>query len=300
MAILSTLTLDGDGTIGANVVHDAGTGSPFYTHGNDTPNGASSDWIANDTAETSTSAWFSLSNVNADFSSMDTLNIDVDVQSTGFSNDTCTLTARIFAADNDTGTPLTAETGNLATQADSTRTQRNVVFGSLTGTKTQWNGAYIRFSWTYAKVTGPDNAQLKLFGCDIDGTYTIGAQAFTLTAEAGSFTLSGQVATFGLTRKLTANAGSFTLSGQNALLKRSYADLVAQAGSFTLSGQDATFGLTRRLVAETGAFTLTGQNATLTYVGEEEEITRILCTRTLMYPNRLLSSGRLTVERTLL
>ena len=175
MAALTQLTLDADGTIGAVIVHDAGTGAPFYTHCNDAPNGVSSDWVGNDTSETTGEAWFRLSDVDTDFGSMDTLNIDVDVRADGFSNDTCSLTARIYTADNDTTTPLTNETGNLGTEADSTRTQRNVSFSGLAGSKAQWNGAYIRFTWTYTKQAGPDNAQLILFGCDIDGTYTAAA-----------------------------------------------------------------------------------------------------------------------------
>jgi uncharacterized alpha/beta hydrolase family protein len=123
-----------------------------------------------------------LSNVDADFSSMDTLNIDVDVLAVGFSNDTCTLTARIYDANNDTTNPLTNETGNLATQADSTRTQRNVSFAGLAGTKAQWDTAYIRFTWTYAKAAGPDNANLQLLGCDIDGTYTTSGPSIPVVA----------------------------------------------------------------------------------------------------------------------
>ena len=173
MATLNQLTLDADGTIDtANIDHDGGTGSPYFSHCNDTPDGVSTDFVQNDNGETSGKARFTLTNVNSDFGSMDSLNIDVDVQASGFSNDTCTLTARIFDADDEV-TPLTDESGNLGTDADSTRVQRNVAFAGLTGSKAQWDGAYIQFAWTYAKVAGPDNANLQLFGCDIDGAYTI-------------------------------------------------------------------------------------------------------------------------------
>ena len=193
MATLTQITLDADGTIAAVIEHDAGTGAPFFSHCNDAPNGVSTDWVGNDQSETTGEAWFRLSDVDADFDSMDTLNIDVDVRADGFSNDTCTLTARIYDANNDTTNPLTNETGNLGTQADSTRTQRNVAFAGLAGTKTQWNSAYIRFTWTYTKQAGPDNGQLKLFGCDIDGTYTPAAATFTgtMAASTPSVTASG-------------------------------------------------------------------------------------------------------------
>ncbi len=184
MATLDQLTLDADGAIDtANIEHDGGTGSPYFSHCNDAPDGVSSDFVQNDDGEMSGEAWFSLSNVNADFASMDTLNIDVDVQAVGFSNDTCTLTARVFAADDDTANPLTAETGNLGTDADGSRVQRNVVFGTLAGTKAQWDAAHVRFTWTYNKTGGPDNANLQLFGCDIDGTYTVVAPVVTAVGD---------------------------------------------------------------------------------------------------------------------
>lgn len=172
MATLTQLTLDADGTISAAIAAWDG-GAVFFSECNDVPDGGSSTYVQNDNTETSGTAWFSLSNVDADFGSMDTLNIDVDVWAeTAVSNDTITLTARIYDADNDTTNPLTAETGNLATDADTTRTQRNVSFASLAGNNTQWDAAYIRFTWTYTKTAGPDNANLRLYGLDIDGTYT--------------------------------------------------------------------------------------------------------------------------------
>lgn len=174
-ATLTTLTLNADGTISGFAAHDAGTGSPFYTHCNDDPDSSSSDWVGNDLRETSCTTWFALSNVDADFTSMTTLQVRVDVQADSFGGggggDTCTLTARIYDANNDTTNPLTDETSNLATEADSTRTQRNISFSGLTGTKTQWDAAYIRFTWTYTQNAGPDNASIHLHGCDFDGTY---------------------------------------------------------------------------------------------------------------------------------
>jgi hypothetical protein len=88
------------------------------------------------------------------------------------------------------------------------------------------------------------------------------AGAFTLTADAGSFTLNGQTADLRATRRLTADAGSYTLTGQDALLRRGYT-LVADAGAFTLTGQAADLRATRRLAADAGSFTLTGQDADL-------------------------------------
>lgn len=173
MATLNQLTVDGDGTIGSTVRHDAGTGTPFFTHLNDAPDGVSSDYVENDDSESSADSWWTLTDVNADFGSMDTLNIDIDVEATEFDNDTCTLTAQIFDADNG-GNQLTANV-QVASDADAPRLQRNLIFSSLTGSKAQWGTAHLRLNWVYSKTAGPDNANIRVYGVDIDGTYTAAA-----------------------------------------------------------------------------------------------------------------------------
>ena len=56
---------------------------------------------------------------------------------------------------------------------------------------------------------------------------------------------------------MSAAAGSFTLSGQAAALKKGYL-LAAGAGTFTLSGVAAGVRADRGMNAGAGAFTLTG------------------------------------------
>ena len=89
-----------------------------------------------------------------------------------------------------------------------------------------------------------------------------GGGAFTLTADAGTFSLSGQNAGLTVGRSVTAAQASFTLSGQNAglLLNRS---LVSSVGSFALSGQDAKFLRTFVVIGGVGSFSLSGQDAGL-------------------------------------
>ena len=131
------------------------------------------------------------------------------------------------------------------------------------------------------KRAGPNDGTQGLLPAETPAAAT----GYTLTAEAGSFTFTGQPA--GLLRGLRINAepGAFTLTGQPAGSVRSYR-LVAEPGSFVLAGQDA--GLTYsgaapetpaeqhggsawrwseyrtvplehyRLTAETGRFTLIG------------------------------------------
>ena len=95
------------------------------------------------------------------------------------------------------------------------------------------------------------------------------AGGYTLTAEAGSFTLSGQAAGLVAARKLSADAGAFALSGQTVALRADRL-LTASQGAFTLTGQDADLiAPNYTLTADAGSFTLTGQDATLTASAQE-------------------------------
>ena len=113
-----------------------------------------------------------------------------------------------------------------------------------------------------------------------------GGGSFTLTADAGTFTLSGQnagllagrsvaasQASFALSgqnaglifnRSVIASVGSFSLSGQDATLTRSFV-VVGGAGSFSVSGQDAALLTSRTITADAGNFSLSGQDAALSF-----------------------------------
>jgi hypothetical protein len=94
-----------------------------------------------------------------------------------------------------------------------------------------------------------------------------GGGATTLTADTGTFTLTGQAANLTAARKITADAGTFALTGQatNLLASRK---LTSEAGTFALTGNAANLSKTTvgafTLTADTGTFTLTGQAAGLT------------------------------------
>jgi len=170
MATLTDLTLTGDATIGGAVQHDAGSTPPFYTHCNDDPDSSSSDWVSNNTSNTTTQAWFSLSDVDSDFSSMDTLGIRVEKEAQFVPGGAGSCTAQIYDADNDTTNPLT-DRQTVATTADGIKNTANFSFGSLAGTKAQWDDAYIVFTWS-----GLANGQtFRIYGTNITGTYTQGA-----------------------------------------------------------------------------------------------------------------------------
>jgi hypothetical protein len=96
---------------------------------------------------------------------------------------------------------------------------------------------------------------------------TSGGTVYTLTANAGSFALTGVNASLLKSKVINAQAGSFTFTGNNATLLKSKV-INAQAGSFSLTGVNANIVYTPNstvytLTALPGSFTISGQNATL-------------------------------------
>lgn len=82
---------------------------------------------------------------------------------------------------------------------------------------------------------------------------------YTLTADVGTFTETGQAANLLYGRKLTSDVGTFALAGQAASLL--YARLLAaDVGAFTLAGQAAGLLKGKTLTADVGTFALTGQD----------------------------------------
>lgn len=88
------------------------------------------------------------------------------------------------------------------------------------------------------------------------------AGAYTLDADPGSLTISGQAAGIEASRLLTADAGSLTLTGQDVALDHGFT-LAAEPGALTLSGQDAALTIARTLTAESGGFNVSGIAAAL-------------------------------------
>lgn len=85
--------------------------------------------------------------------------------------------------------------------------------------------------------------------------------AYTLTAEAGSYTLTGVAAALRQTSILAAGTGAFTLTGIDAALTyRRIISFAADPGSYTLTGIDADLFTFSFIEAETAAFVLTGQS----------------------------------------
>jgi len=89
--------------------------------------------------------------------------------------------------------------------------------------------------------------------------------AYTLTAQHGTYTVTGQSATITRNRALTASAGSYAVTGQSAGIAIGRV-LTAQSGAYTLAGQSADIeysgtAANYELVCEPGSYTVTGSDA---------------------------------------
>lgn len=89
-----------------------------------------------------------------------------------------------------------------------------------------------------------------------------GGPTYTLTADAGTYTLTGQTASLLAARILAADAGAYTLAGQSAGLL-AHRVLSADAGSYTMTGEDVALLAARKLTADPGAYNLTGTDVSL-------------------------------------
>lgn len=85
-------------------------------------------------------------------------------------------------------------------------------------------------------------------------------QSLILTAEVGSFSVSGQDAQIKVGLALTAQQSSFTLDGQAVGLSLAYR-MVANIGEFALSGQAAQITAHRLIAGELGQFVVNGQDS---------------------------------------
>jgi len=89
--------------------------------------------------------------------------------------------------------------------------------------------------------------------------------ALVETQTVGTFTLTGNNATFTKTRDLNPVTGTFTLTGNNAILTRTGGnELLAIVGTFGLTGNQVSLTHSHVLTCDTGTFNFTGNNVTLT------------------------------------
>lgn len=116
------------------------------------------------------------------------------------------------------------------------------------------------FVYNSASANNTSGIQVDTFS----GDDVTGGSPYTMTADSGSFTLTGNATGLQAGRKMVAASATYTLTG-NASTLTVARKLAAATGSFTLTGNAAGLKAARKLVAASGAFTLTGNAATLTY-----------------------------------
>lgn len=119
------------------------------------------------------------------------------------------------------------------------------------------------YFWGYANTAWSDT-DAQAVADDIEGTlFASGSPtAYTLTAAAGGFTMTGKAATLKNARKLVAVQGAFTHTGKAAALNKGFR-MGAVKGDFALTGQSSSLSRTRKLVAAKGDLTLAGKAANL-------------------------------------
>lgn len=89
-------------------------------------------------------------------------------------------------------------------------------------------------------------------------------KAYTLSCDAGSYTLTGNAATFTIARTLSAGSGSYVYTGYAASLNKNYV-LQSSNGSYSINGQNVSFTRHYEISASNGSYTISGQNAGLVY-----------------------------------
>lgn len=185
-----TLTPDADGTNDSWT--DSDTDGALFDDCNDDPDSSSTDWVqsaaSHGPGSTTSELWLSLSNVPADFSSIESLTLRIDGIINGtVSNDTLTVTAQVFDSDSGGTENALTDAQTILTEADTTRVQRNVSFGSLTGNESQWNAAHIKLLATYTRTGSDDGFAGRIFGTLFNGTYTASAATpVSVTSGLGS------------------------------------------------------------------------------------------------------------------
>lgn len=133
------------------------------------------------------------------------------------------------------------------------------------GHKPDWtSGAFDPAAWTFslADSTAYSNAVI----CFVLRPAASGSK--TLTADAGSYSVTGGAASLEIGREVLALSGSYTVSGTDASLERGY-EVLAEAGAYTINGSDAFLELGREVLAEGGAYLVSGTDATLTKAADK-------------------------------
>jgi hypothetical protein len=238
-ATLSTLRPNGDGTQ-TNITFSTGTtANTLIDDDPDTP--TTSDYIQQ-TRNTSgdDTSFILVSDMPSDFASMTTVDVKADVSNSSGGNDTVTLKAQIFQSDETTA--LTNEL-TLSTDTDASGLKSGTFSLQGNNDKTVWDGARIKFTWTYGRSAGADTNFVRLTATELNGTYaqitapTVSTQAASSVGKT-SATFNGTIDSTG---GVNADERGFAWGTGSALSGGDTATSTASgsfaAGAFTDSSQ---------------------------------------------------------------
>ncbi|MCC7304765.1 MAG: hypothetical protein IT558_00740 [Alphaproteobacteria bacterium] len=129
------------------------------------------------------------------------------------------------------------------------------VFRDTTHSDSIAAGETLNYSITGMATGAPTIRSTALFATEANTVYT-------LSANSGSYTLTGTAATLKKASALSAAAGAYALTGTAANLLKAY-PLAAGAGSYAVSGTAGDLKKTWKLIAGAGAYSVNGQTASL-------------------------------------
>lgn len=87
--------------------------------------------------------------------------------------------------------------------------------------------------------------------------------AFSITADAGSYTITGTAVTTKRGRKVAADSGSYAITGTAVTTRKGWV-VSALSGSYAITGTAVTLRQTRLVTAASGSYSITGTDVTLT------------------------------------
>ena len=121
-----------------------------------------------------------------------------------------------------------------------------------------------------SSATGGATWQAFTANGNVDGGNNTGwlfaSAGYTITANNGTYALTGQSAVVTKTRLIIANNGTYALTGQSAILLYGVSyTLTANNGTYALAGQGATISRSRLLLPLNGVYSLTGYAADIAY-----------------------------------
>lgn len=173
------------------------SGNVAYTDVDEGISGADGTEIAdNNNATNDYYAYYSLTNMPTDFSSMDDISINIRYRVAGAQTNNRSLYVRIIT-DEATPVELTASRTIATNITTTTLTNSGALACTITGTptKAQWDNAVIEIREAIVKNKGGDTNGIRVDTFEFTGNYTTGATPTIRTTSAASSTFSAQATT---------------------------------------------------------------------------------------------------------